>query len=279
MHEVVFTQALGLTHPWKVERIELDDKIKRLDLHVVYGDNTGKFPACGAEGQAVHDRRARTWRHLHFFQFEALIHCDVPRIGCTRCGATTQLPVPWARADSRFTLMFEALALTLARQMPAAACANLLGCSQGSLWRLIDFYVERARAQESHAEVRTLAIDETACRRGHHYITLVHDLDKGRLLFATLGRDGSAIDEAVKDLRATAASPRTSRSSAWTCPGPTSPQWVKPFPRPMRHSRRCAASKRPVSPASSARAGAGSRTFANGRAIRSTACTTCRARA
>ena len=94
MHEVVFTQALGLTHPWKVERVELDEATKRLDLHVVYSGNTGKCPACGAEGQAVHGRRARTWRHLHFFQFEAFIHCEIPRIGCTHCGATTQLPVP-----------------------------------------------------------------------------------------------------------------------------------------------------------------------------------------
>ena len=37
------------------------------------------------------------------------------------------------------------------------------------------------------AGVRTVGIDETSLRRGQHYITVVHDLDRKRLLFATEG--------------------------------------------------------------------------------------------
>jgi len=206
MQESVFTQALGLTKPWAVERVQLDDARKRIDLYVAYQASTGTCPACGAADQSVHDRRARTWRHLHFFQFEAWIHCDVPRIRCA-CGSTTQLAAPWARAGSRFTLMFEALALTLAREMPVAVCARTLGCTQQALWRLIDAHVKRARQLERHEDVRTLGIDETACRRGHQYITLVHDLDARRLLFAAEGRDAGAIDRAANDLRAHGGSP------------------------------------------------------------------------
>lgn len=83
--------------------------------------------------------------------------------------------------------MFEALALTLAREMPVAVCARILGCSQNSLWRLIDSYTEQVRAQESHVEVRELAVDETACRRGHEYVALVHDLGERKLLIGTRG--------------------------------------------------------------------------------------------
>ncbi len=206
MQESVFTQALGLTRPWAVERVELDDARKRIDLYIAYQAGAGVCPKCGATDQPVHDRRARTWRHLHFFQFEAWIHCEIPRIQCG-CGATAQLQAPWARAGSRFTLMFEALALTLAREMPVAACARILGCRQQALWRLVDAYVTMARRLESHEEVRTLGIDETACRRGHNYITLVHDLDRSRLLFATEGRDAGAIDRAGDDLRAHGGAP------------------------------------------------------------------------
>lgn len=45
--------------------------------------------ACGAAAQPLHDRLRRSWRHLHFFQFEAWLHCDVPRIACASCGNTT----------------------------------------------------------------------------------------------------------------------------------------------------------------------------------------------
>lgn len=207
MHEALFTQALGLTPPWAVERIAFDQDKRRIDLHVSYQAKVATCPACGAEGQAVHDRRARTWRHLDFFQYEAHIHCDVPRIGCTQCGKTTQLPAPWAREGSRFTLMFEALALTLAREMPVSVCARILRCSDGALWRQIDAHVRAARERESHAQVRVLGVDETACRRGQQYITLVHDLDERRLLFATPGRDAATLEAAAQDLRAHGGSP------------------------------------------------------------------------
>lgn len=207
MQELVFTQALGLKLPWAVERIELDSANKRIDLYVSYQASVGDCPACGAIGQAVHDRRARRWRHLHFFEFEAWIRCELPRIQCNECGATTQLPVPWARSGSRFTLMFEALALTFAREMPVAACARILRCPEPSLWRLIDAHVERARAMDSHADVRTLGIDETACRRGQHYITLVHDIEQRKLLFATPGRHAGTVEAAAQDLREHGGSP------------------------------------------------------------------------
>ena len=50
-------------------------------------------PGCGASDQAIHDRVRRSWRHLDFFQFEAWLHAPVPRVGCTACGKTTQVPV------------------------------------------------------------------------------------------------------------------------------------------------------------------------------------------
>ena len=117
------------------------------------------------------------------------MHCSLPRVACSVCGATTQPSVPWAREGSRFTLMFEAVALTLAREMPVSACARIFRCADNTLWRQIDAHVSLARAQESYANVKVLGIDETSCAKDHSYITLVHDLDKARLIYATPGKD------------------------------------------------------------------------------------------
>lgn len=83
-------------------------------------------PACGAASQTVHDRLPRSWRHLDFFQYEAWLHAAVPRVGCTACGKTTQVNVPWAREGSGFTLLFEALALTMCRDLPVCQTARAL---------------------------------------------------------------------------------------------------------------------------------------------------------
>ena len=201
MQEALFCQALGLAAPWAVERVALDVERSRIDLYVAWNSDNAACPACAAANQKLHDHRQRSWRHLDFFQFEAYVHCALPRVSCSACGATAQLNAPWAREGSRFTLLFEALALTLAREMPVAACARILRCADNTLWRQIDAHVTLARAQESYADVAVIGIDETSCAKGHSYITLVHDLERARLIFATPGKDASTVQRFTEDFK------------------------------------------------------------------------------
>jgi transposase len=112
------------------------------------------------------------------------------------------MPVPWARPGSGFTAAFEALALALCRELPVRQAAALLRCADKQLWRRIEFYVAQARALEDFAGVSIVGVDETSLRRGQDYITVVHDLDAKRLLFATEGRDHQTVLEFAEDLKA-----------------------------------------------------------------------------
>ena len=198
--ETLFTSALGLQPPWTVKQVRLDTDKRRIDFEISYQDARPACPLCSAAGQTVHDRLRRSWRHLDFFQFEAWLHCDVPRVACASCGKTTQLGVPWARAGSGFTAAFEALALALCRDLPVRQAAGLLRCTDKQLWRRIEHYVNEARALEDFAGVELIGIDETSIRRGQNYITVVHDLESKRLLFATEGRDHQTVLEFAQDL-------------------------------------------------------------------------------
>ena len=146
---------------------------KRIDFEVSCQGALLSCPACGALSQRVHDRLRRSWRHLDFFQYEAWLHAEVPRVACGACGKTTQLGVPWARPGSGFTAAFEALALALCRELPVRQAAALLRCRDKQLWRRIEFYVEQARALESFEGVEIVGVDETSLRRGQDYITVV----------------------------------------------------------------------------------------------------------
>jgi len=200
--EALFTSALGLQSPWVVEDVKLDTVKRRIDFEVGCQGALLACPHCGVASQPVHDRLRRSWRHLDFFQFEAWLHADVPRIACASCGKTTQMTVPWARPGSGFTAAFEALALALCRELPVRQAAALLRCSDKQLWRRIEFYVDQARALEDFAGVQIVGIDETSLRRGQNYITVVHDLEAKRLLFATEGRDHQTVLDFVDDLKA-----------------------------------------------------------------------------
>jgi transposase len=200
--EALFTSALGLVPPWEVDKVNLDTALRRIDFEVRCSATALSCPHCGVAGQRIHDRLRRSWRHLDFFQYEAWLHAEVPRVACTACGKTTQVGVPWAREGSGFTAMFEALALALCRELPVKQAAALLRCKDKQLWRRIEHYVDEARALDDMSAVKIVGIDDTSLHRGQSYITVVHDLEAKRLLFATAGRDHQTVIDFAADLQA-----------------------------------------------------------------------------
>jgi transposase len=142
-----------------------------------------------------------TWRHLNFFQHQAYLNARVPRVRCETCGVK-KIAVPWARPDSGFTLLFEAMVMTMVSAMPVKAVARIVGEHDTKLWRVVHHYVAEARARADASSVTRVAIDETAARRGHNYISLFVDIDQARVLFATEGRDASTVAAFAQDLTA-----------------------------------------------------------------------------
>jgi len=191
----LFQLALGINSPWLVAASDFDANKKRLDIEIDFKAG-GHFscPECEAADCPVHDTTRKTWRHLDFFQHQAFLSARVPRITCKKCGVR-QVEVPWARPGSGFTLLFEALAMTLVIHMPVAAAARMLGCHDTKLWRVVHHYVDEAVAELDLAALKRVCIDETAARRGHNYITLFVDIDTRKVVFIAEGRGGGTVAE------------------------------------------------------------------------------------
>lgn len=192
--------ALGLTPPWTVTRSDFDREAKRLDLQIDFAPGS-RFPCphCGAADCPVHDTERMSWRHLDFFQHQAYLNARVPRVRCEKCGIR-KVAVPWARPGAGFTLLFEALVMTLVSAMPVNAVARLIGEHDTRLWRVIHHYVEQARATTDLSTVHRVAVDETASRRGHNYITLFADIDQARVAFVAEGKDAVTVAAFAEDL-------------------------------------------------------------------------------
>ena len=200
-------QALGLTPPWTVVRSDFDTAAGRLDVEINFTPGS-RFacPNCGAADCPAYDTQRKTWRHLNFFQHQAYLHARVPRVRCETCGIR-QVNVPWARPDSGFTLLFEAMVMTMVSAMPVKAVARIVDEHDTRLWRVVHHYVAEGRARADASEVSRVAIDETAARRGHDYITLFVDIDQARVLFATEGKDAATVAAFAEDLAAHGGNP------------------------------------------------------------------------
>jgi len=194
MHSQLFEAALGVSVPWFVKDVSFDVAAKRLTIEIDFASGS-RFPFPGAAGEhPVHDTVTKRYRHLNFFQHDCYLEVRTPRVKLPD-GRVALVEPDWAGKLSGFTLLFEALVLMLAQQMPFAAVARTVGESWHRVHAICKRYVELALAAADLSDMTSSAVDETSYRRGHNYLTLVADADRRKIVFVTEGRDASTIEQ------------------------------------------------------------------------------------
>ncbi len=197
----LFEAALGIAAPWSVGTVEFDEAAKVLTVLIDFKPGS-RFAVSGHEGvHPVYDSVSKTYRHLNFFQHECHLQVRTPRVKLPS-GSVRLVEPEFAGRLSGFTLLFEALVLMLAQQMPFAAVARIVGESAHRVLAVCKRYVHIALELADFSAVTALAIDETSRARGHDYITLAADAVKRRVLFVTEGRDAKTIEALAAELAA-----------------------------------------------------------------------------
>lgn len=198
-----FTQLLGLDSNWEVADVNLALADQRVEILVEWiGGKNAPCPECG-ELCSVYDlREERSWRHLDTMQFETIIRCRVPRCDCPEHGVRT-IGTPWAGKHGRFTLMFEAFAIRVLQ-----ACSNveaarkLLGLSWQQTDEIRTRAVKRGLERRDNEPIKRLGIDEKSFGKHHDYLSVMTDLDQGRVLEVVPERKQEAAEELLLTLSA-----------------------------------------------------------------------------
>ncbi len=202
--EELFHELLGLGANWQVtELVYL--KGGRGEVRIVIEDTDALIESlnCKEDGSSVrlYDHSAkRTWRHLNIFEHECFIECSLPRVKSSKCGTLTTVKAPWEGKIKGFTLLFEAFALTLLREMTVNAAARILGEHDTRLWRLLKGYVQEAYQEADFSELKTVGCDELSARKGHNYLSVFADLEAKQVVYATEGKDASTWDRFAEEL-------------------------------------------------------------------------------
>jgi transposase len=199
MHDKLFEAALGIATPWSVTGVRFDEQSKVLTVGIDFTAGS-RFRIEGAQGEhPVYDTVTKTYRHLNFFQHECVLEVRTPRVKLPD-GSVRLVKPEFAGKLSGFTLLFEALVMMLARQMPFAAVARVAGISPHRVMAICRRYVALALEVADFSKVTALAIDETSRARGHDYITLAADADERRVLAVADGREAESIAAIAAEL-------------------------------------------------------------------------------
>jgi transposase len=190
----LYQHLLGVVAPWTVRTVELSVQDGRVDVWVEHPGRT-RFgcPECERELSVYDHSEERAWRHLDSCAFLTYLHCHPPRVDCPDHGVR-QVRLPWAEPHSRFTVLFERLAIDVLAACDVTAAARLLRISWDQAWHLMDRAVARGLAAKPLNVPAHVGVDEKTAGKGQDYITVVSDLDAGTVEFVADERRQASLD-------------------------------------------------------------------------------------
>ncbi|HTF25038.1 MAG TPA: ISL3 family transposase [Candidatus Limnocylindria bacterium] len=192
-HEL-YRRILGIEAPWQVARVELQLQQGEVHVYLAHQNNPEWACAeCGALGPLYDHQPERAWRHLDTCQYRTILHAAPPRSQCPEHGVRV-VKLPWAEPGSRFTELFEALAIEWLKHASQKAVAEQLQLSWDEIHGIMERAVKRGLARRQAEEIPQLGVDEKAFRKGHKYLTLVNDLKRNRVLYVAEDREQSSLD-------------------------------------------------------------------------------------
>jgi len=197
--KTLYTQLLGIESPWQVSEVDLRLDEGEVDIYLERDASVPLVcPVCGRVA-AGYDSRRRKWRHLDMFQYKTYLIADVPRINCPDDGIH-QIQIPWSDQHSRYSNLFEALAIDWLREASVAAVSRMLNMSWDALDGIMQRAVDRGLARRDRLSLRHIGVDETSFQKRHEYVTTVMDQESGDTVYVADGRGRKSLDEFYESL-------------------------------------------------------------------------------
>jgi transposase len=179
---VLFTKLLGITAPWRVTKVTVNVPAERIDVWVEEAPGVKVLCSTCRVAVPVYDHTPeQVWRHLDTCQCQTYVHARLPRTACPTDGVR-QVPAPWAEARSQVTRLFETRMIDTSKECDVSGVMRLLATTWDATWGVLTRAVARGLARKPRRVPTRLGIDEKAIRKGHHYETLVCDLDTGTVV-------------------------------------------------------------------------------------------------
>ena len=196
----LYRHLLGLESPWEVTRVELSLDEGKVAVWAGHGRGARwPCPECGRELPTHDHGEERAWRHLDSCQFLTYLHARPPRVECPEHGVR-QVRLPWAEPMSRFTTLFERLAVDVLKECDVLGAGRLLRLSWDESWHLMERAVARGLERKPARIFAYVGVDEKAAGRGQDYITVVSDLERGTVEHIADERRQASLDSYFEKL-------------------------------------------------------------------------------
>jgi transposase len=138
-------------------------------------------------------RFVRDFKALPIGAKQVIIRLNAQRVECCNCGMVRRMKVEFAVPRYGYIKRLEKYVLTLLRRATMKDVAALVGLGWDAVKDIQKRHLTKRFRLPRLKGVRRIAIDEICIGKGHRYLTVVLDLDSGRVLFVGDGKGADAL--------------------------------------------------------------------------------------
>jgi transposase len=162
-------------------------------FHIEQPWESCRCAACGSDDLSSRGQVERLFRSVPIGKKAVWIRLPIPRVECKSCGVVRQVNVRFADSGKRYTHAFARYLLDLSRHMTIQAVAQHLGCHWDTVKEIQREHLQRQYAKPPLKHLRYLAIDEISIGKRSRFLTVVLDLESGRVVFVGKGKGADAL--------------------------------------------------------------------------------------
>ena len=162
---------------------------KRIEVDIEERKNSR--PVCSKcnKGGPGYDRLpAREFQYVPLWGIAVVFIYSMRRVDCARCGVTVEA-VPWASGKSPLTKSYAWFLSVWARRMAWSEVASIFGTTWNRVYDAVKWAVDYGLAHRDLSGITAIGVDEIAYRKGHKYMTVVYQIDKGCRRLLWIGRE------------------------------------------------------------------------------------------
>jgi transposase len=180
----LYSFVLSIKRPSRVVKVDISEEADVVMVSLALQSNARVCPECGKRAPR-YDKTLKQWRHLDTGIKRTVISAEVPRINCPDHGVRL-IKVPWSERRSGYSAQFEAHVIDWLLEASISAFASQMQISWNAVAGIQDRAVNRglarrnARTEDEPTE--RMGIDETSFKKGHDYVTVIHDSDTGAVI-------------------------------------------------------------------------------------------------
>ncbi len=150
-------------------------------------------PRCGRSVKQVEEEHVRVIRDLDVSGLRCYLQYPVCKVNC-RCGHRGFEKIDFCREYSRCTIRFEEWVAGFCPHMSIKEVSTVVMLDWKTVKDIDKDCMRRQIIGLSDYQPRVLGVDEVAYAKGHHYLTVVRDLDENRVVWVGVGRKEVTLD-------------------------------------------------------------------------------------